>query len=115
MLLRSLTVPRADFETGTGWSLRPEGACRGDVCVPLPDDAVVDDLVDVETVASRMGMPLIADADHGIWSLGPWSGSGRALVTATAPELTLPDVDGDEFSLSSLHGQKVLVLSWAPY
>ena len=35
MLLRSLSVPRSEFEAGTGWRLKPEGACQGDICIPL--------------------------------------------------------------------------------
>jgi hypothetical protein len=62
-----------------------------------------------------MGLPLVGDPDHGIWALGPWAGGGRALVSAGAPDLVLPDVDGHAFRLSSLRGQKVLILSWAPY
>jgi hypothetical protein len=29
--------------------------------------------------------------------------------------LVLPDVDGHEFRLSSLRGQKVVLVAWAPY
>ena len=36
-------------------------------------------------------------------------------MTAEAPELRLPDLDGNEFVLSSLRGQKVVIVSWAPY
>ena len=61
------------------------------------------------------GMPLVTDDEHVISALGPWPGTGRTLVSAEAPELTLPDLDGNDFSLSSLRGQKVLILSWAPY
>ena len=46
---------------------------------------------------------------------GPEAIGGRALATAQAPELVLPDVDGHEFRLSSLRGQKVVLVSWAPY
>ncbi|MEA3019919.1 MAG: Redoxin, partial [Actinomycetota bacterium] len=35
--------------------------------------------------------------------------------TAEAPELTLPDLDGNPFSLSTLHGQKVLLVAWASW
>ena len=64
MLLTSLTTGKSDFEAGTGWQLKPEGACLGDVCVPLPDGALDGDRVDVDTVADRMGMPLVHDDEH---------------------------------------------------
>ena len=116
MLLHDLTVPREAFEAGSGWSLEPEGACRGDVCIPL-GDGIVDDRghVDVIAVADQMHLPLVTDDVHGVSALGPWAGTGRTLVSAEAPELVLSDVDGNEFRLSSLRGQKVLILSWAPY
>jgi hypothetical protein len=115
MLLEQHRVPVAEFETGTGWALKPQGACRGDVCVPLAVGSVRDGEVDVVAVAERLGMPLIEDADAGLWALGPETSSGRALPSAEAPELVLSDLDGNEFRLSSLRGQKVVIVSWAPY
>jgi hypothetical protein len=115
MLLEQLQVPVDDFGTGTGWSLKPQGACRGEVCVPLPADVVRDGLVDVAAVAQRLGMPLVEDADAGLWALGPETLSGHALASAEAPELVLADLDGNEFHLSSQRGQKVVIVSWAPY
>jgi hypothetical protein len=115
MLLERLSITRSEFEAASGWSLKPQGACRGEVCVPLPPDAVADDQVDVRAVAERLGMPLVHDADAGLWALGPESLSGHALPSAEAPDLVLPTVDGEEFRLSSLRGQKVVIVSWAPY
>lgn len=115
MLLHEPTVAAHEFEARTGWALEPEGACRGGVCIPLGDDIVVDGRVDVAAAAARMQLPLVTDAEHEVWALGPWPGTGRALVSAEAADLTLPDLDGEEFRLSSLRGQKVLILSWAPY
>ena len=115
MLLEALSVPVAEFERATGWTIASEGACLGEICIPLPTGAMTDGLLDVAAVADAVGMPLVHDQLHALWSLGPWSGGGRALSTAVAPELTLPDIDGNEFSLSSLRGQKVLLLAWAPY
>ena len=61
-------------------------------------------------------MPLVADVAHGIWALGPETAvTGRALTTAVAPELELPDADGNPFKLSSLRGQKVLLVAWASW
>ena len=61
------------------------------------------------------GMPLVAAEEHRLWALGPVDIGSRALASAEAPELRLPDLDGNTFSLSSLRGQKVLLYAWAPY
>lgn len=113
MILNELHIDRAAFEAGTGWELKPEGACKGDVCIPL--NPTPGQTVDVERVAEQMGLPLVADDAHGLWALGPESIGGRALTTAEAPDLRLPELDGVEFRLSSLRGQKVLLYAWAPY
>ncbi len=114
MLSDSLTVSREAFEAGTGWELKPEGACRGETCIPLTDPPSANE-VDLASMATQMGMPLVADEKHGVWSLGPHGAGSRTLISAEAPELTLPDLDGNPFSLSSLRGQKVLMIAWSPY
>ena len=117
MILHDLAVDEHDFEARTGWAVKPEGACKAEVCVPLPDGARRrDGKLDVRVFADRLGMPLVADEACGIWALGPETNvTGRALTTATAPELELPDADGNPFKLSSLHGQKVLLIAWASW
>ena len=35
--------------------------------------------------------------------------------TDQPPELVLPDVDGNPFRLSALHGRKVLLVAWASW
>jgi len=117
VLLNELQVTPEAFETRTGWAVRPEGACKADVCVPLHAGAqTADDRLDVRVLAERLGMPRVADDAHGLWALGPETAvTGRALTTAVAPPLTLPDVDGVPFDLASLRGQKVLLLAWASW
>jgi hypothetical protein len=115
VLLTSTTTDAASFEDATGWAIKPEGACRGEVCVPLPDDVRVDGGLDAVAVAGRLGMPVLRDEDHGIVALGPSTVVGRALESAVAPELELPDADGNPFRLSSLHGKKVLLVAWASW
>jgi hypothetical protein len=117
MLLDDLTVDADDFAHRSGWELKPQGACRGDVCVPMPDTVRVDgDRLDVRVLADRLAMPLVSAPEHGKWALGPGgAGGGRVLDSAVAPELELPDADGNLFKLSSLHGQKVLLIAWASW
>jgi hypothetical protein len=112
MILENLHPTADAFTRATGWQIKPEGACRGEVCVPLPDRS---DGFDLPAVAERLGMPLVPDATSGLWALGPASLSGRALPTAVAPELELPQWDGRPFRLSSLRGRKVVLVAWAPY
>jgi hypothetical protein len=114
VILDSLRVDAATFAARTGWDAKPEGLCKGDMCVPAPDATRGDGALDVTVLADRLRMPLVHDEEHGLWALGPESG-GQALTSATAPELTLPDADGNPFRLSSLHGRKVLLVAWASW
>lgn len=117
MILTSLSITPATFEAGTGWSIKAHGACKGETCVPLPAAVQgVDQQLDVRVLADRLGMPLVQADDASVWALGPEVGSnGRALAIAQAPELILPDVEGKPFRLSSLLGQKVLLVTWASW
>jgi len=114
MLIESLTIKRAEFESGTGWQIKPEGACKGDICIPLSDPPDGDE-IDVVAMANQMSLPLVADEANGLWALGPESANGHTLTSAEAADLRLPDYNGEEFSLSSLRGQKVLMVAWSPY
>ena len=114
MILDALHVDPAAFEHLTGWAIKPEGACKGDRCVPLPAAAAAGGRVDVRALAGRLGMPLVRDESAGLWALGPEAG-GRALADARAPDVALPDLAGREFRLRSLRGRKVLLVAWASW
>lgn len=111
MILTSLDVTAEQFAAGTGWAIKPEGACKAEVCVPLPSTEGFD----LVATAARLRMALVHDESTAVWALGPESLGDRALVSATAPELVLDDLDGNPFALSSLRGQKAVLVSWAPY
>ncbi len=117
MILTEPTIDADVFEARTGWAIKPEGACKGEVCVPLPPEAhVADGRLEVSVLADRLGMPVARDDAHGVTALGPATeGTGRVLTTAVAPEVELPDAQGNSFRLSSLRGQKVVLVSWATW
>jgi hypothetical protein len=112
MILERLRVAPAEFERRTGWAIKPQGACKGELCVPLPEDS--DGVLDARVLADRLGMPLIVDEASGLWCLGPEAG-GRALTSVEAPDLELPDLSGRAFRLQSLRGSKVLLIAWASW
>jgi hypothetical protein len=113
VILDTLDVDVAAFERRTGWALKPQGACKAEMCVPMP--AATGERVDAAVLSERLGMPLVQDASHGLWALGPETVGGRALPSAEAPELVLADWRGEEFRLSSLRGLKVFLLAWASW
>ncbi len=116
MILLDGPVDPAAFEAGTGWAINPRGACHAELCVPLPPEATLDGAIDVDVVAGRLGMPVVHDEAHDLVAVGPQTKvTGRALSTATAPPLELPDFDGHAFDLASLRGQKVMLLAWASW
>lgn len=108
-------ITTAEFAAATGWDPKPQGLCRGEVCVPAPGARRDDGTVDVLAAASRLGMPVVRDDLHAITAIGPGSTTGHTLSTASAPDPELIDRDGAPFRLSSLHGRKVLLVAWASY
>jgi len=111
-----LWMSAADAEKVTGWTLKPEGMCRDERCVPLPPAAVKDGDVDVEAFWQKLGGPVIASQDGGAWALGaPADERNAALEGLQAPDFTLPDVDGKPRTLSELRGKKVFLATWASW
>src|SRR3954462_13600235 len=106
MILERLEVDAAELAARTGWEIKPEGACRGDMCVPLPDGPL-----DAHVLSERLDMPLVGDERHGLWALGPESIGGRARADARMPDLELPDRHGRPFSLRSLRGTRVVMVA----
>jgi hypothetical protein len=112
VILERLETTPGELRERTGWDIRPEGACKADRCVPLPEPG--GEHVDVRVLAERLDMALVHDEAHDLWALGPESGE-RVLLSARLPEITLPDRHGNPFSLSALHGKKVLLVAWASW
>jgi hypothetical protein len=116
----ALWVSSADVRRATGWELKPEGLCRGDVCVPVPRgraaELVRGDLVDVAGFWRHAGHPVVRDDSGEVWVLGTGARErGLALRSLVAPDFTLPDLEGRRHSLSDHRGRKVLLVTWASW
>jgi hypothetical protein len=111
-----LWMSPVEAEKVTGWTLKPEGMCRADICVPLPASAVGVNEVDVEAFWTRLGGPVVASEARDVWALGaPADERNAALEGLQAPDFTLPDIDGTPRSLSQLRGKKVFLATWASW
>ncbi len=94
------------------WELKPEGLCRGDVCVPVRDEPALatEAGLDLEALALALDRPLALDLDEGAASLGASAGErGAPLARLEAPDFELPDLAGALHRLSAHRGKKVLL------
>ena len=111
-----------DLHAATGWELRPEGACRGDVCVPVPRGREAEFLrerparFNLAALARLLGQPVIHDDAHAVWSFGESAEARRsAMRSLGAPDFTLPDLDGRPHALADYRGRKVFLVFWASW
>ena len=111
-----LWMSPVDAETVTGWTLKPEGMCRAELCVPLPESALGTNEVDVAAFWKKLGGPVISSDQRDVWALGAPAGErNAALGGLEAPDFTLPDVNGVPRTLSQLRGKKVFLATWASW
>jgi hypothetical protein len=111
-----LWLSPVDAERVTGWTLKPEGMCRGDLCMPLPASALVPNEVDLEAFWRKLGGPVVASEARDAWALGaPAEERNAALEGLEAPDFTLPDLDGMPRTFSQLRGRKVFLATWASW
>ena len=115
-----LWMAASEVEAATGWSMKPEGLCRGDLCVPVPPgsraDYVTDDAINIAAFWRRMGHPVVRDSVGDVWVLGTSADQRSAsLRSLEAPDFALPDLDGVTRTLSEQRGKKVLLAAWASW
>jgi len=116
----ALWMAPADVERLLGWTLKPEGLCRGPICVPLSGaDAkryVRADAIDIAGLWRRMGKPLRCTRAADVWIFGEGARERTAaLESLEAPDFTLPDLSGEPHSLVDYRGRKVLLATWASW
>jgi len=114
----SLLVSPLSWHAATGWQLKPEGLCRGDVCVPraVLADALVGDGVDVVGAALALRRPVAFEPAAAIAVLGDAPDDLAATIAeGTAPAFTLPDLDGNPVSLADFAGKKKLLFAWSSW
>jgi peroxiredoxin len=115
--VRVLVAPEA-IEAETGWVLKPEGLCRGSVCVPVPDRAalVADGRIDVAAFAAALRRPIVVDAAEAVVAIGvPAVERVAAMESLAAPDFELPDIEDRPFRYSSIGRRKKLVVTWASW
>ena len=112
----ALWVRKADLPRINGFELKPQGACRDDLCVPIPKSMANGDYFDLTAFAGKTGQATVADPAAHVWSFGEMPVlRGAFLESRVAPDFTVPDRAGRPVRLSSFRGKKVLVVTWASW
>jgi hypothetical protein len=120
----ALWLETGELKRLAGWELKPEGICRGDLCVPIPPGAATNftskrdgaTYLNFTALADLMGKPWAGDSTHRVWYFGAEAAErGNALKSLRAPDFELPDLDGKMHRLSDYRGKKVFLLAWASW
>ena len=117
-----LTLP--ELTAASGWELKPEGVCKEEICVPVPE-ARREALLRTEAspaffnlteFARLIEQPVAADQPNSVWYFGPAGLEWKTrLSSREAPDFALPDLAGKSHKLSDLRGKKIFLLFWASW
>jgi hypothetical protein len=119
-----LWVLPADLTRVNGFELKPEGACRGKLCIPVNRDKAAGlvmtrdgaEWFNLSKFARLMKQPVVADRPQNVWSFGVIPPLRAATPgDALAPDFALPDRQGNTVRLSDFRRKKVFLLAWASW
>ena len=116
----ALWVSQGEMTIATGWTLKSEGFCKHEVCVPVPPDKskglIADERVNLSEVWQLMGKPAAVSNDGDVWSLGEAANDrNEAMLSLEAPDFSLPDFNGKLHSLTDFRRKRVLLITWASW
>jgi hypothetical protein len=123
-----LWTAHADLERATGWALKAEGLCRGEICIPLKPQqraAMVRGDIESDGANARINLtglwrgmdhPIAHDAAGDTWVLGTGSAErAQTLQALQAPDFSLTDLEGRTHTLAQQRGKKVFLATWASW
>lgn len=112
----ALWIQKVDLPSINGFEFKPQGACREDICIPIPRRMLRDSRFNLTAFAERVGQRVVADPAMRVWSFGEIPVvRGAYLESRMAPDFTVPDRKGRPVRLSRFRGKKVLVVTWASW
>ncbi len=112
----ALWVRKRDLPGINEFEVKPQGACRADICIPIAKDMLRGEYFNLTAFAKKIGQPVVAEADTRVWSFGEIQQlRGSFLEGRMAPDFIVPDRAGHPVHLSRLRGKKLLVVTWASW
>jgi hypothetical protein len=112
----ALWVRKRDLPAINGFEVKPQGACRADICVPIPKELLRGEYFNLTAFANKTGQAVVADREARVWSFGEIQAlRGSFLENRMAPDFVVPDRAGRPVHLTGFRGKKVLVTTWASW
>jgi|TARA_B110000438_G_scaffold184670_1_gene176377 hypothetical protein len=114
----NLWIGQDDLSLKLNWTLKPEGLCKEEICVPVKQPTLLssDGQINLTQFAQELNRPLALELNKNVVFLGE-SANDRsvALYSQQAPEITLPDLDGNLHNLSEHFGKKLCLVVHASW
>jgi hypothetical protein len=112
----ALWIRTADLPRVNGFELKPQGACRADLCIPIPKAFTRGRFFNLTAFAAKAGQRIVAEPAARVWSLGEMQALGGGLANSRiAPDFEVPDRVGRPVHLAGFRGKKALVITWASW
>ena len=115
-MMDALWVRTRDLPDINQFEVKPQGACRADICIPIPKEMRRGEYFNLSAFAKKIGQPVVAEPETRVWSFGEIQAvRGTFLEHRMAPDFAVPDRAGRPVHLSRFRGKKVLVMTWASW
>ena len=110
----NLWVPSKELPRINQFEVKPQGACRADVCIPLSKTLKNGDWFNLTGFAHKIGESVVAEQN--VYSFGEIPVlRGSFYNSRIAPDFAVPDRQGKIVHLSDFRGKKALVITWASW
>jgi hypothetical protein len=111
---KDLWVRASDLPRINEFELKPQGACREDLCIPIAKNLKQGEWFNLTGFARHVHEAFVADSS--VWSFGEVPVLRGSFVNSRiAPDFAVPDRKGRTVHLTDFRGKKVLVVTWASW
>jgi hypothetical protein len=114
----NLWVQSKDLPRINQFEVKPQGACRADVCIPISKTLKNGDWFNLTGFAHKIGETVVFEkvSEQNVYSFGEIPVlRGSFYNSRIAPDFAVPDRQGKVVHLSDYRGKKVLVVTWASW
>jgi hypothetical protein len=110
----NLWVQSKDLPRINQFEVKPQGACRADVCIPLWKTLKNGDWFNLTGFARKIGETIVSAQNAYSFGEIPVL-RGSFYNSRIAPDFAVPDRQGKIVHLSDFRGKKALVITWASW